>query len=265
MSTASLEINRLVVRAGRRCLLEVEGLRAAAGRVVALMGPNGAGKSTLLRACLGLAKADLCDIRVLGEKVSALRGAALAGLRRRVGYVPQMLPARSELPLTVREVAVIGRTASAGLFRPLSAHDWRVVDEWLERLGLSSLAHCPFSQLSGGEQRKTILARAMTQQPELLLLDEPTANLDLGWREQIVQIIEDLYHATRMSVVLVCHELEVLPASCHQVILLEGGRLSAVGSPETVFTSERVARLYGAGFQVVHPGGRHALLPGGGL
>ena len=151
--------------------------------------------------------------------------------------------AGSELPLTVREVVAIGRTARAGLFHPLSRDDWQTVDQWIERLGLAALADRAFSQISGGEQRKTIIARAMAQEPELLLLDEPTANLDLGWRERIVETVQTLYTQTRISVVLVCHELEVLPPSCRQVVLLDAGRVAATGSPEAVFTPERVAAL----------------------
>ena len=264
MTLATLEIRSLMVHAARRCLLDVEHLRAEAGSVVALMGPNGAGKTTLLRACLGLVRPTRGDIMVLGENVCSLRGAARSGLRRRIGYVPQLLPARSELPLTVREVVAIGRTARAGLFHRLSPDDWQTVDQWIEQLGLASLAARAFSQISGGEQRKTIIARAMAQEPELLLLDEPTANLDLGWRERIVGTVETLYAQARISVVIVCHELEVLPPSCRQVVLLDQGRVAATGLPETVFTSERVSQLYGVALRAVHQGGRHAVVPGGG-
>lgn len=263
MTPAAWELRAVTVQAGHRCLLDVLHLRAEVSSVVALMGPNGAGKTTLLRACLGLTTPTRGDITVLGETLRALGGPALARLRRRIGYVPQLLPARSELPLTVREVVAIGRTARAGLFRRLSRQDWQAVDQWLDRLDLVALADRAFSQVSGGEQRKTIIARAMAQDPELLLLDEPTANLDLGWRERIVETIETLHAQTRISVLLVCHELEVLPPACRHVILIESGRVSATGSPETVFTAERVRRLYGAALRTVHQDGRHAVVPGG--
>jgi iron complex transport system ATP-binding protein len=178
--------------------------------------------------------------------------------------VAQLLPRQSELPLTVREVVAIGRTARAGLLHPLSRDDWQAVEAWIKRLGLESLANQAFRQLSGGEQRKTMIARAMVQEPELLFLDEPTANLDLGWRERIVGTIEALHAQMRLSIILVCHELEVLPPSCSQVVLLEQSHTSAMGPPEAVFTTERVRRLYGAGLQPVHQAGRHAVVPRGG-
>jgi len=264
MNVASIEIHNLSVNAARRCVLKIDGLRVDAGGVVAVMGPNGAGKTTLLRACLGLVRPVSGEVRVLGENVCGLSGSSLAGLRRRIGYVQQLLPAGSELPLTVREVVAIGRTARAGLFHSLSKNDWETVDQWIERLGLGSLAGRAFSQISGGEKRKVIIARAMAQEPELLLLDEPTANLDIGWRERIVETMEVLYTQTRITVVLVCHELEVLPPSCRSVVLLEAGRVVATGSPESVFTAACIARLCGAALRPVHEGGRHSIVPTGG-
>ncbi len=263
MTSPAVEIRRLAVHRGGRCLLDVEHAQLDQGNVVGLMGPNGAGKTTLLRACLGLIVPTGGEIVVLGESVPFLRLSALARLRRRIGFVPQMPPVRSEIPITVREVVVIGRTAHRGLFHRLSGDDWDLADQWIDRLGLSPLADRAFGQISGGEQRKTIIARAMAQEPELLLFDEPTANLDLGWRERIVALIQSLHEQTKISVVLVCHELEVLPPCCRQVVLLEAGRVTAAGPPETVFTTERVRRLYGANLRTVHQDGRHATLPGG--
>ena len=261
MSPAAVDFHGVTVRAGSRCLLDIPELRIPSGSVVALLGPNGAGKTTFARACLGLVTPASGSVKVLGQDVTALRAGALAGLRRRIGYVPQLPPARSELPLTVREVAAIGCTARAGLLRPLEKAHWRCVDVWLERLGLAALADRAFSEISGGEQRKTVLARAMAQEPELLILDEPTAHLDLGWRERVVETIERLHVQTGLGVLLICHELEVLPPSCREVVVLEAGRVVAQGSPEAVFTPDCVRRLYGPGLRAWHEGGRHAILP----
>jgi ABC-type Mn2+/Zn2+ transport system ATPase subunit len=181
-----------------------------------------------------------------------------------MGYVPQHFPAQCELPLTVREVVAIGRTGLAGLFRRLNKSDWKIVDEWLARLGISALAQRGFGEISGGEQRKVMIARAMVQQPRLLLLDEPTANLDMGWRERIVETIQSVYDQTKLAVILVCHELEVLPACCKRVILLDKGRVIATGNPEAVFTDGQVTKLYGSGLSVLHRNGRHAVIPMGG-
>lgn len=263
MNAPVIAVERLQIHAARRCVLDLERLQIPAGIITAVMGRNGAGKTTLLRAALGFVAPPSGELRVLDCPVPQLAGNALAQFRRRIGYVPQLLPVRSELPLTVREVVAIGRTGRAGLFRSFTRKDWQVVDEWIERLGLGALAGRAFGEISGGEQRKTIIARAMTQQPDLLLLDEPTANLDLGWRERIVATIAQLHAETALSIVLVCHELEVLPPACRHVVLLEQGRVLATGAVEQVFTPERVTMLYGAGLRVVHENGRHAVIPGG--
>ena len=260
-SEIAIEVRDLLVQAGPRALLDLKQWTLQRSRILGLMGPNGAGKTTLLRACLGLVRPTRGSAAVLGEPVHLLHHAALARLRSRIGYVPQLLPSRSEMPLTVREIVAIGRTARAGLWRRLAADDWRVVECWIDRLGLTPLANESFAHISGGEQRKTLIARAMAQEPDLLLLDEPTANLDLGWRERIVETIERLFVATRISILLVCHELEVLPPSCGQVTLLEHGRLTAQGTPQEVYTDAQVQRLYGAGLRTLHQAGRHTVVP----
>ncbi len=262
MSDAAVEVRDLRVEAGGRTILAVDRVRILKGEVFGVLGPNGAGKSTLLGTVLGFVRPSAGGVRVLGRDPAALGAGPLARLRRRVGYVPQGLAARSEMPLTVREVVAVGRTGLAGLLRPLGRDDWRRVDAWIERLGLGALAGRAYGEISGGEQRKTLLARAMVQAPDLLLLDEPTANLDLGWREQIVSLIGDLHEETGTTVVLVCHELEVLPTACREMLLLDRGRAVAGGPPEEVLTGARIASLYGPGLDLVRRGGRLAVVPG---
>lgn len=262
MSEEAIGIEGLIVRGGRRTLLSVDRLCLRRGAFLGVLGPNGAGKTTLLRCCLGMQRHVTGDVRVLGQPVGRLGFVGMARLRRRLGYVPQLLPVRSEMPLTVREVVAIGRTSAAGTFARLSRQDWRIVEEWIERLGLSSLAGRGYGEISGGEQRKTLIARAMVQQPELLLLDEPTANLDLGWREKIVEVVETLYRNTKISVLLVCHELEVLPACCRRVAVLRDGALIADGQPAEVLTEGLLESMYGAGLSILHKQGRHAVVPG---
>ncbi len=256
-----IDIQALRVFAGRRMILDVAELAIPAGEVVAVVGPNGAGKSTLLKTLVGLRRPAAGRVRVLGEAVERLSSGGLCRLRRRMGYLPQLLAAYSQAPLTAREAAVVGRTGIAGLGRRLRKSDWRIVDEWLDRLGLARLAHQAYAELSGGEQRKTLLARAMVQQPDLLLLDEPTANLDLAGREAVVATIQQLHRETHVTVLLVCHELEVLPPSCRRVLLLEAGRLIADGSPREVLRDDRVTRLYGTELRVHNEHGRWAVAP----
>lgn len=263
MTPPAISILDLHVRAGQRTILSVDALDIAAGEITTILGPNGAGKSTLLRTCLGFQRPTTGRVRLLGKRVETLGSWELSRLRRRVGYMPQILAGRSQMPLTVREVVAIGRTGLAGLLRPLRSGDWRIVDEWIDRLGLSRLAGQRYADVSGGEQRKALLARAMAQQPDVLLLDEPTANLDLAWREEIVVRLDGLHEQTHTTIVLVCHELEVIPRACRRVVLLVDGRLAEAGTPEEVLSAPRVRSLYGPRLRVLHEGGRHAVVPTG--
>jgi iron complex transport system ATP-binding protein len=264
MTAPAIDLKNVRVTAGGRAILNLERLQIEQGEVFAILGPNGAGKTTLLKTCLGFCRPNDGDVRVLGENVSGLGRWGLTRLRRRIGYVPQDLAARSEMPLTCREVVAIGRTGRARLFSRLGREDWREVDDWIDRLGLSALAEKGYGDLSGGEQRKTLIARAMVQEPEMLILDEPTAHLDLGWREQIVRTLQNLYGQSGITILLVCHELEVVPPCCNQLAILEGGRMTAVGRPTDVLTTERVCRLYGEGFDVTFRAGRCLVMPTGG-
>jgi len=263
MNSPVIEAQDLRVVMRGRCVLDVPHVSIHEGEFVALMGPNGAGKTTFLRALLALQPIAHGSIRVLGQEVHSLPWRPLAQLRQKIGYVPQLQPITGDMPLTVREVASMGRTARAGLFKRLTAEDWRQVDAWLEKLGLQYHAHHAFHELSGGEQRKVLLARALAQEPALLLLDEPTAHLDLGWREQWVQLLQQLHLETRRTFLLICHELEVLPPACQRVLLLRAGRLVADGTVQKVFEGDRLSDLYGEGFEVWHRNGRHGVVPGG--
>lgn len=261
MSDTAITIRDLIVRAGRKSILAIEDLQIPKGQFIGVLGPNGAGKSTLLRCLLGLQRHACGRMTVLGEPLARLSMRGLGLLRRRIGYVPQLISLPGEIPLTVREVISIGRTGIAGLLRPLRTDDWRIIDEWIERLGLTSLARRGYGEISGGQQRKVLIARAMVQQPEILLLDEPTANLDLGWRERIVTIVKDLYASSGMTVILVSHDLEVLPSVCGRVILLQTGRLVADGSPDEVLTDQCLEMLYGPGLTVLKHGSRLLAVP----
>jgi iron complex transport system ATP-binding protein len=264
MSDAAIEVRGLAVRLGGRNILQVDHLTVGRGEVVAVLGPNGAGKSTLLKCLLGFLRPSSGEVQVLGHSLARRARRSLSQLRRRVGYVPQVLAAHSETPLTVREVVAIGRTGIAGLFRRLARNDWEIIDAWLERLGLSDTSRQAYASLSGGEQRKTLIAKAMVQEPEILLLDEPTANLDLFWREQIVATLERLYAETGLTILLVCHELEVIPQCCRRLLVLRDGKVTADGRPQELLKPRLVVDLYGPRLTLVEADGRYAAVPAGG-
>lgn len=256
-----VDIRNLNVFAAGRSILALESLSIEPGEVVAILGPNGAGKSTLLKAMTGFRHAAADRLKLLDRNVLRLSRRGLSHLRRRVGYLPQLLTAGSETPLTLQEVVAIGRTGRRGLGRRLTRDDFRIVDEWVDRLGLAALADQRFSDCSGGERRKALIAKAMAQQPDVLLLDEPTANLDLAWRETVVAALQEIYEQTHITIVLVCHELEVLPPCCNRVALLIDGRCEAAGKPSEVLNDDRVKRLYGTALHVKQAGQRWTAIP----
>jgi ABC-type cobalamin/Fe3+-siderophores transport system ATPase subunit len=251
MRESAVYIRDLTLHTGTKAILDLGRLEINRREMVGLLGPNGAGKSTLLRSILGLQRFNSGSLRVLDSDIAALGWRGLGRLRRRIGYVPQLLPPSGETPLTVREVVSAGRTSVVGLLKPLRRRDWSIIDEWLERLGMSELAGCGYGEISGGEQRKTLIARAMVQQPEILLLDEPAANLDMGWRERIVHLVQELYESSELTVILVSHQLEVLPACCSRVVVLEEGKISADGPSQSVMSGEMIAELYGPGLTLI--------------
>lgn len=262
MNSTAIDIQGLTVTRGRREILSVPRLTVAAGDVLVVLGPNGAGKSTLLRCCVGMVRAQQGQVVVAGRPVHRLGLSDLTRLRRRVAYVAQVLAHGGEMPLTVREVVAIGRTGRVGLCRPLRRTDWQMVDHWIASLGLAALTGQLYRTLSGGEQRKVLLAMAMVQQPEILLLDEPTANLDAYWREQIVGALDDLHGRFGVTIVLVCHDLEAIPTHTRQLLVLCRGQVLASGTPNEVLDQTLVRELYGEGLTVVRRGSRFVLAPG---
>ena len=213
---------------GQAILRDVE-VRVGRGEVVGLVGPNGAGKSTLLR-------------------VDALPRRELA---RRVAVV-QQLP---EAPATmlVRDLVVLGRHPHLGLLANESRHDFDVAAEAMRRAGCDQFADRELGSLSGGERRRAFIARALAQEAPLLLLDEPTSNLDAHAQVEILELVAELA-AGGSGVLLVVHDLTLAAAYCDRVVLLARGEVVVEGAPSEVVTSEHVRRVYGRGVAVLpHP------------
>jgi ABC-type cobalamin/Fe3+-siderophores transport system ATPase subunit len=258
-----IDIKKFSVRVGARNILDITGLSVESNEFVALLGPNGAGKTTFIQCCLGMARHVQGEIKIFGRDIMSASSSERNILRRRIAYVPQLLPPACEMPLTVREVISTGRAGAAGLFRRLGNADKKIIEAWIDSLGLNAISNMGYAEISGGEQRKTLIARAMVQQPEILLLDEPAANLDLQWREKMVKMLAGLYEREHITVIMVCHELEALPPCCRRVVILDTGRIIADGGPVEIFTDERIRMLYGEGLTVMHNSGRYAVVPKG--
>ncbi|NOZ20970.1 MAG: ABC transporter ATP-binding protein [Planctomycetes bacterium] len=261
MADSVILLQDVTVQLGGTAALRDVSLAVEPGELLALIGPNGSGKSTLLMLLNGLRRAASGTVTVCGTNPAGLHGGQLARLRHRVAYVPQLPERDRAIPLSVRDVARIGRSGKAGLFHRLTVADEEVVSAWLDRLALTSLADRPYCDLSGGEQRKVHLARALAQEPDVLLLDEPASNLDIRWQEELTRIVHDLWRETDLTVVLVTHDVHQVPAGCEHMALLSKGRLVAAGAPEAVLEGGRLASVFGSPVEVLQRGGRWHLLP----
>jgi ABC-type Mn2+/Zn2+ transport system ATPase subunit len=244
-------------------LLTIDRFDVERGEVLAILGPNGAGKSTLFKILCGLRHAQADTLEILDTPMQTLGRWGKDRLRVRIGYIPQELAGKCEMPLTVREIAAIGQTGRKGLFRRLDDHDRERVDHWLTFLKISHLADRPYGELSGGEMRRVLLAKAMVQEPDMLLLDEPASHMDLQTREQLVELLDNLYRQTGLTILLVSHEVEIIPPCCRRIVLLQQGRLIADGPAEAVLTQNRIEDFYGANVTLLARKNRFMLIPRG--
>jgi iron complex transport system ATP-binding protein len=213
-------------------------LQLAAGELVAVVGPNGSGKTTLVRALLGTVGLEGGEVELLGRSLSTWRGPELA---RVVGVVSQ----REEtlFPLTVEETVTLGRYAHLEPLASLSARDRTVVEEALTRADVILLRARKTDTLSGGEWQRVRVARALAQEPRLLVLDEPTASLDVRHEMEVLELVRRLAEQG-IATLLVTHHLNLAARYADRVVLLHQGRLVADGPAAAVLTGEVVARVF---------------------
>ncbi len=209
------------------------------GDWMGLIGPNGAGKSTLLKAAVGL--------------VDHQGRVALANGHRRPGLDIAWMPQRPHLPegMSVADYVLLGRTPHIGHLGSEGRADFESVSTAVEKLGLASLAHRTLGTLSGGEAQRAVLARALAQEAPVLLLDEPTANLDIGHAIEVLEVIDDLRRAERLTVVTALHDLTLAGRFAERLVLLAGGEVRADGNPAEVLTEAQLKAHYGAGIRVI--------------
>jgi len=216
------------------------------GQFVGLVGPSGSGKTSLLRAMLGAVEVYKGDVVVDGQRVSGHS-------RAPVGYVPQLETVDWNFPVTVAEVVLMGRTMQSGPWPWARRRDRDQMQAILERLGIADLRDRHIRNLSGGQQQRAFLARALIRSPKLLLLDEPTAGVDIRTRDDILHILADL-NADGVTVIMATHELNAVAAHLPYVVCINGGIL-AQGHPDEVFTPDVLSRTYKAPMFVIKQDG----------
>jgi iron complex transport system ATP-binding protein len=242
---ARVEVVGLSAGYGRTRVLESVRLTVEPGGWLAIIGPNGSGKSTLLRSILGFHA---------HEGLVRVDGVPTTGMHRRdrarcLAYAPQtpVLPDG----VTTRDYVTLGRTPHRPLLSAPRGVDRQIVADVMDRLGLGPLAERTLATLSGGEQQRAVLARALAQQPRVLLLDEPTASLDLGHAQQVLDLVDRLRRQDGLTVLSTLHDLTLAGQYADRLALLSEGRVVAEGTPTDVLTPGALATHYGARAQVV--------------
>ena len=217
----SIELIDVHVRLGNVEVLRGVSVEAKPWEFVSIIGANGAGKTTLLKVVNGIFKPFSGQVSVLGQDLSLCNG--LSALRKDIAVVPQK-PNTIQFPIRVEEAVMMGRYGKVGLLRNPKPSDWEKTYEAMEAVGIKQFSKKLVSELSGGEQQKIALARALAQEPQILLLDEPTTYLDSVSRSEIMEIIHSVHHQRGLTTLLVSHDPYLVEQYSNKTYLLEGGK-----------------------------------------
>ena len=244
--TPALEVQDLSVRYGNVPALENLSFQVAQQEIVGIIGPNGSGKSTLMKSVMGLVKPSQGRMRVLGLESSLQR--------KRIGYMPQAEDVEWDFPVTVSDVALMGRYARRGLFRRITNEDREAAALSLERVGMYQHRQRLIGELSGGQRRRVLLARALANDPALLLMDEPMAGLDAPAQHRLLDIIFKLQEEGA-TIVLSTHDLSCV-SSCASNVACLNRSLVAFGPPAQVLTEDVLNQTFGTHLLLVHLDGQ---------
>jgi iron complex transport system ATP-binding protein len=230
---------------------------------IGVIGPNGAGKSTLLNVLLGLEPVSRGQIELWGQKFAAPGRAFRNTVKKKLGVLFQNHQYLPDIPFTAEDIIFFGRSGSSPTGFAYGQYDHDAVEQAIATLELQGLRKRLYRDLSGGEQQKVQLARLLAQKSTVLLLDEPSAGLDLDWQERLTKIVADIFLRARKTIIMVTHDIDRLPACCKKLLLLKNGTVLASGQPLATSRPEVLSELYGCHMEVVIRKGRiHAFSQG---
>jgi len=234
-----LAVKDLSFKYKERPVLEDVDLEIRRGEVIGILGPNGCGKTTLLK----LLNRNLHpqEGKVLLEGTD-LEGMSKRRIARHIAVVPQSNEIR--FAFTVRDIVSMGRMPFLDRFQGESAEDMRIVDEAMERTNIKEFADRAINTMSGGERQRVIIARALAQRPEVILLDEPTLHLDINHQFEVLDLVHELSRKEGLTVVIVSHDLPMVVRYCDRMVLIHDHRVHAIGPPEEVLTRENMRTVF---------------------
>ncbi|MGH7335137.1 MAG: metal ABC transporter ATP-binding protein [Candidatus Rokuibacteriota bacterium] len=244
MPATLLELERVSVQYGETNVLDSVSLDVSRGEFLGIIGPNGSGKTTLLRAMLGLLRPSSGEIRLFGQPLSTFRD------WRRLGYMPQKTTFDAALPVTAAEVVASGLIPILGFRRRIGPDEHRKVNESLALVGMEKQAGARIGVLSMGQQQRILIARALVSNPELLLLDEPTASIDADAQSSFYTLLRSFNRERGVTLVLVSHDIGVVAHEVNRVACLNR-HLLFCGPPADVLTQEALSSLYGSSVRLV--------------
>jgi iron complex transport system ATP-binding protein len=222
--------------------------------IVGIVGPNGAGKSTLIRCIDRILKPKNGSILVDGNDIDNMTRLEIA---RKMGYVPQS--ATRVFPASVIDTVLMGRRPHLGW--KSSEEDMEKVLEVLEQLGILQFAMREFNEISGGQQQKVLIARAIAQEADILLLDEPTSNLDIKHQLEVMEIMNDIVRKKGISAIMAIHDLNLASRYASKILMMNGGRIFSAGSPVLVLTAKNIRHTYGVEVEIMSDRERPYIIP----
>ncbi|MBO6516662.1 MAG: metal ABC transporter ATP-binding protein [Bacteroidia bacterium] len=233
--TPSVETHNLTVIYDKKPAIWNIDFTLPVGKIIGVMGPNGSGKSTLLKAIMGIVEPNIGYTKLFDQDLDKVRN--------RISYVPQRQSVDWDFPASVWDVVAMGRFATKGLFKRLDSNDKTIIQDSLEKVKMGSFAKRQISQLSGGQQQRVFLARALAQQADLYLMDEPFVGVDAATEQAIITLLKSMRDEGK-TLLVVHHDLHTAQDYFEHMVLLNS-RLVAVGPTDKVFNKETLTETYG--------------------
>lgn len=252
---ASIEVRSATVAYRDNTVLRAIDLDIDSGEMMAIIGPNGAGKTTLLTLINGLGRLIEGSVTVLGHKLTSdsMMKDSAGKLRRKIGYVPQSIAFDAGIPVKTEELVMMGIVGRKRIPFPVRSSEKYEVKKLLKAVGLSEFADRPIGTLSGGEFQRALIARAIAQNPKVLLLDEPTTGLDRKARTEILMMVAEIHKEKGLTTLMVTHDLNIVCSVCDRALLLKNGVIFADGKPSEVLSDGILNNLYeDEGFMPFH-------------